>query len=307
MKTLSHVSLTGPRGERGWGMLPHPRPRLPVGGELFPIYIPVGEETSPSPSPNRGIPRGESRIGSPLPSLILSPDYPPPPRPHHQSTRGLSSFLSHPYIEKREEEIGIAEPDSGGPSGILVWREKRKLKHRFAVSLALPPSLPPTSSPLAFSSLSFLTLLVIATRAATILLQIDRDRRTAVGRREGSADASFPSYVSSGLQPSPPSSSCLYPTYVLIRITAVADRHALLLAQSAALPRILHLHSIPRISSARSPARRRRPFLRDQELAAGVSEGYVVAVRFRQSAGPAERKARTQPRERGGGKQVDLC
>jgi hypothetical protein len=66
---LSHVSLTGPRGERGWGMLPHPRPRLPVGGELFPIYIPVGEETFPSPSPNRGIPRGESGIGSPLPSL----------------------------------------------------------------------------------------------------------------------------------------------------------------------------------------------------------------------------------------------
>jgi hypothetical protein len=32
--------------------------------------------------------------------------------------------------------------------------------------------------------------------------------------------------------------------------------------QSAALPRIVHLHSIPRISSARSPARR-RPFLRD--------------------------------------------
>jgi hypothetical protein len=50
-------------------MLPHPRPRLPVGGELFPIYIPVGEETSSSPSPNRGIPHGESGIGSPLPSL----------------------------------------------------------------------------------------------------------------------------------------------------------------------------------------------------------------------------------------------
>jgi hypothetical protein len=71
MKTLSHVSLTGPHGERGWGMLPHPRPRLPAGGELFPIYIPVGEETSPSPSPNRGIPRGESGIGSPLPSLLV--------------------------------------------------------------------------------------------------------------------------------------------------------------------------------------------------------------------------------------------
>jgi hypothetical protein len=69
MKTSSHVSLTGPRGERGWGMLPHPRPRLPVGGEIFPVYIPVGEEISPSPSPNRGILRGESGIGSPLPSL----------------------------------------------------------------------------------------------------------------------------------------------------------------------------------------------------------------------------------------------
>ena len=70
MKTLSHVNLTGPHGKRGWGMLPHPRPRLPVGGELFSIYIPVGEETSPFPSPNRGIPRGESGIGSPLPSLV---------------------------------------------------------------------------------------------------------------------------------------------------------------------------------------------------------------------------------------------
>jgi hypothetical protein len=69
MKTSSHVSLTGRRGERGWGMLPHPHPRLPVGGEIFPVYIPVGEEISPSPSPNRGIPRGESGIGSPLLSL----------------------------------------------------------------------------------------------------------------------------------------------------------------------------------------------------------------------------------------------
>ena len=52
-------------------MLPHPRPRLPVRGEIFPVYIPVGEEISPSPSPNRGIPRGESGIGSPLPSLVV--------------------------------------------------------------------------------------------------------------------------------------------------------------------------------------------------------------------------------------------
>jgi hypothetical protein len=46
MKSLSHVRLTGPRGERGWGMLLHPRLRLPVGGEFLPVYIPVGEETS---------------------------------------------------------------------------------------------------------------------------------------------------------------------------------------------------------------------------------------------------------------------
>jgi hypothetical protein len=64
MKTSSHIRLMGPRGERGWGMLPHPHPRLPVGGENFPVYIPVGEEISPSPFPNRGIPRGESGIGS---------------------------------------------------------------------------------------------------------------------------------------------------------------------------------------------------------------------------------------------------
>jgi hypothetical protein len=47
------------------------RPRLPVGGEIFPVYILVGEEISPSLSPNRGIPYGESGIGSPLPSLSV--------------------------------------------------------------------------------------------------------------------------------------------------------------------------------------------------------------------------------------------
>jgi hypothetical protein len=58
----------GPRGEWGRGMLLHPRPRLPVGREYFPVYIPMGEETSPSP--NRGIPREESGIGFPFPSLL---------------------------------------------------------------------------------------------------------------------------------------------------------------------------------------------------------------------------------------------
>jgi hypothetical protein len=71
MKTSSYVSLTGPRGEQGWRMHPHPRPRLPIGGEFFPIYIPEGEKTFPSPPPNRRIPRGESGIRSPLPSLLL--------------------------------------------------------------------------------------------------------------------------------------------------------------------------------------------------------------------------------------------
>jgi hypothetical protein len=43
-------------------MLSHPRPHLPVGGEFFSVYIPVGEETTPSP--NERIPRGESGIGA---------------------------------------------------------------------------------------------------------------------------------------------------------------------------------------------------------------------------------------------------
>jgi hypothetical protein len=73
MKTSSHVSLMYPHRERGCGMLPHPHPHLTVRGEFFSVYIPMGEETSSSPSPNRGIPRGESGIGSPLPSLILTP------------------------------------------------------------------------------------------------------------------------------------------------------------------------------------------------------------------------------------------
>ena len=69
MKSLSHVRLTGPRGEQGWGMLLHPRPRLPVGEEFSSVYIPVGKETSTST--NRGISCLESEIGSPLPSLLV--------------------------------------------------------------------------------------------------------------------------------------------------------------------------------------------------------------------------------------------
>jgi hypothetical protein len=69
MKISPYISLTGPHGERGWGMFPHPHPRLPIGGGFFPVYIPAGGEPSPSPSPNGRIPRGESGIGAPLPSL----------------------------------------------------------------------------------------------------------------------------------------------------------------------------------------------------------------------------------------------
>jgi hypothetical protein len=61
----------GPRGERGWGMFL--RPRLTIGGGFFPVYIPAGGEPSPSPSPNGGIPHGESGIGAPLPSLFVTP------------------------------------------------------------------------------------------------------------------------------------------------------------------------------------------------------------------------------------------
>jgi hypothetical protein len=56
----------GPHGERGWGMFPHPRSRLPIGGGFFPVYILAGGEPSPSPSPNRGIPRGRSGNQGPI-------------------------------------------------------------------------------------------------------------------------------------------------------------------------------------------------------------------------------------------------
>jgi hypothetical protein len=39
-------------------------------GRIFPRLHPAGGEPSPSPSPNGGIPRGESGIGAPLPSLL---------------------------------------------------------------------------------------------------------------------------------------------------------------------------------------------------------------------------------------------
>jgi hypothetical protein len=62
MKTLSYVNFMGPYGERGWRMLPHPRPCLSV-GENFPFSHLRGGKPSPSSSPKGGILRGESEIG----------------------------------------------------------------------------------------------------------------------------------------------------------------------------------------------------------------------------------------------------
>jgi hypothetical protein len=53
-------------------MCPRPRPCETRRGTKFYRFHPRGEERSPSPSPNRGILRGESGIRSPLPSLIWS-------------------------------------------------------------------------------------------------------------------------------------------------------------------------------------------------------------------------------------------
>jgi hypothetical protein len=50
MKTSSYISLTGLRGKRRGGMLPHHRPCLSVRGGFFSIYIPVGDNL-PHPHP----------------------------------------------------------------------------------------------------------------------------------------------------------------------------------------------------------------------------------------------------------------
>jgi hypothetical protein len=100
MKTLSHVSLTGPRGKRGWGMLLQSRPRLSVGGEFSLVYISVGEETFPFPSPNRGIPRGESGIGSPLPYLLRTHTTAQPYRDHADARSSVSHTPVHGPIHR---------------------------------------------------------------------------------------------------------------------------------------------------------------------------------------------------------------
>jgi hypothetical protein len=61
--------LIGAAGNRGWGSWDRPRPRQTRRGSVSPVLFPTEQQLQPSPSPNRGIPRGESGIGSPLPSL----------------------------------------------------------------------------------------------------------------------------------------------------------------------------------------------------------------------------------------------
>jgi hypothetical protein len=61
MKTSSYVSLTDPRGEQGWRMLPI-RISFIRQVKIFLHLYPVGGEPSPSLSPNGGILRWESEI-----------------------------------------------------------------------------------------------------------------------------------------------------------------------------------------------------------------------------------------------------
>jgi hypothetical protein len=62
MKTSPYISLTGPRGEREWGMFPHPVPVYLSGEDFFPFTSPRGDN-HPHPL-NGGIPRGDSGIGA---------------------------------------------------------------------------------------------------------------------------------------------------------------------------------------------------------------------------------------------------
>jgi hypothetical protein len=59
------------------GIRAEEQPTIPVpvipDGDRFPTeFIPVGNNLAPSPSPNRGISRGESGIRGPLPSLLVT-------------------------------------------------------------------------------------------------------------------------------------------------------------------------------------------------------------------------------------------
>jgi hypothetical protein len=70
MRPCAECSVrSGDRGIGDGGCCTVPVPAGPDGDKFFPVFFPVGIKFSPSPSPNRGIPHGESGIGSPLPSL----------------------------------------------------------------------------------------------------------------------------------------------------------------------------------------------------------------------------------------------
>jgi hypothetical protein len=69
MKTFSHVSLTGLRVERRWGMLLHP---VPHRERIFPRLHPHEGRNFLTPSPNREIPHGG--IGDRVPIAISKTD-----------------------------------------------------------------------------------------------------------------------------------------------------------------------------------------------------------------------------------------
>jgi hypothetical protein len=81
---------------------------------IFPVYIPVGEETSPSPSPNRGIPRGESGIGSPLPSL-----YETDSSSHSTSSSSDLSVVSKRHERKKYSKMPLRYPRISKHSPLL--------------------------------------------------------------------------------------------------------------------------------------------------------------------------------------------
>jgi hypothetical protein len=74
MKTSPRASLIGPRGERGWGMLPRPESSslFTHREKFFLIYISKVEETSSSPPLMEELPRGIEDRG-PFPSLVVMP------------------------------------------------------------------------------------------------------------------------------------------------------------------------------------------------------------------------------------------
>jgi hypothetical protein len=69
-RSLTTCTKSNPGGgETGTGPKGHPRSCQPRRGLISTRLIPCGDYIVTIPSPNGGIPRGESGIGSPLPSL----------------------------------------------------------------------------------------------------------------------------------------------------------------------------------------------------------------------------------------------